>query len=100
VRPQSEDRPGLVPQGDLRGVLGPAGRRRRLAFFNRWFGAARRSKLEPIKKTALTLKNHLLGLLNYFLHPITNAMSEGFNSKIQAIKADARGFRRFEKLSL
>jgi transposase len=67
-----------------------------LAFFNRWFGAARRSKLEPIKKTALTLKNHLLGLLNYFLHPITNAMSEGFNSKIQAIKADARGFRRFE----
>jgi transposase len=67
-----------------------------LEFFNRWFGAARRSKLEPIKKTALTLKNHLLGLLNYFLHPITNAMSEGFNSKIQAIKADARGFRRFE----
>jgi transposase len=67
-----------------------------LAFFNQWFGAARRSKLEPIKKTALTLKNHLHGLLNYFLYPITNAISEGFNSKIQAIKADARGFRRFE----
>jgi len=30
------------------------------------------------------------------VHPITNALSEGFNSKIQAIKADARGFRRFE----
>lgn len=67
-----------------------------LEFFNHWFGAARRSKLEPIKKTALTLKNHLHGLLNYFLYPITNAISEGFNSKIQAIKADARGFRRFE----
>ncbi len=65
-------------------------------FFQRWFGAARRSKLEPIKKTALTLKTHLFGLLNYFVHPITNAISEGFNSKIQAIKADARGFRRFE----
>jgi transposase len=67
-----------------------------LRFFQQWFGAARRSKLEPIKKTALTLKHHLNGLLNYYLHPITNAMSEGFNSKIQAIKADARGFRRFE----
>jgi transposase len=66
-----------------------------LSFFKDWFGAARRSKLEPIKKTALTLKTHLDGLLNYFLYPITNAISEGFNSKIQAIKADARGFRRF-----
>jgi transposase len=66
-----------------------------LTFFDQWFGAARRSKLEPVKKVALTLKNHLLGLLNYFAHPITNAISEGFNSKIQAIKAEARGFRRF-----
>lgn len=64
-------------------------------FFRQWFGAARRSKLEPIKKIALTLRDHLFGLLNYFAHPITNALSEGFNSKIQAIKADARGFRRF-----
>jgi transposase len=67
-----------------------------LDFFNRWFRAARRSKLEPLKKVALTFKAHLLGLLNYFVHPITNALTEGFNSKIQAIKADARGFRRFE----
>jgi len=66
-----------------------------LDFFNDWFGSARRSKLEPIKKTALTLKNHLAGLLNYFVYPITNALSEGFNSKIQTIKADARGFRSF-----
>ncbi len=66
------------------------------AFFAQWFGAARRSKLAPVKAVALTIKNHLHGLLNYFLFPITNAMTEGFNSKIQAIKADARGFRRFE----
>ena len=38
---------------------------------------------------------HLHHLLTYFLHPITNAISEGFNSKIQAIKSAARGFRRF-----
>ena len=41
------------------------------------------------------LKAHLLGLLNYFAHPVTNAITEGFNSRIQAIKADARGFRSF-----
>ena len=67
-----------------------------LKFFTQWFGAVRRSKLEPMKKVALTLKEHLPGLINYFAHPITNALTEGFNSKIQAIKADARGFRRFE----
>jgi transposase len=47
-------------------------------------------------KVALTLKTHLDGLLNYSLHPITNAFTEGFNSKVQAIKADARAFRRFD----
>ncbi len=67
-----------------------------LAFFREWFRTVRWSKLEPMKKVALTLKEHLCGLLNYFTHPITNALTEGFNSKIQAIKSDARGFRRFE----
>jgi len=66
-----------------------------LGFFTRWFRTVRRCKLEPLKKTALSFKQHLLGLLNYFVHPITNALTEGFNSRIQAIKADARGFRRF-----
>jgi transposase len=69
---------------------------RGLTFFEDWFRTVRRSKLEPLKKVALTLKEPLRGLLNYFTHPITNALTEGFNSKIQAIKADARGFRRFE----
>jgi transposase len=65
------------------------------AFFKDWFRTVRRSKIEPLKKAASTFKDHLLGLLNYFMHPITNALTEGFNSRIQAIKADARGFRRF-----
>ena len=64
-------------------------------FFTQWYNAVARSKLEPLKKAARTLKAHLLGLLNYFAHPITNALTEGFNSRIQAIKADARGFRCF-----
>lgn len=65
-------------------------------FFARWYGEAQRSCLEPIVKVAGTLQGHLLGLLSYFRHKITNAMCECFNSTIQSIKASARGFRNFE----
>ena len=36
-------------------------------FFTQWYHQARRSRLEPIKKAAETLKNHLHGLLR--AHP-------------------------------
>jgi transposase len=65
-------------------------------FFKQWKGSAMRTKLEPLKKVARMLSEHLEGLLNYFEHRITNALTEGFNSRIQAIKTAARGFRRFE----
>jgi transposase len=64
-------------------------------FFDRWYGWAARSRLEPIKKVAKMIKRHVDNLLTYFRHPITNAMSEGFNSRIQSIKSQARGFRAF-----
>jgi transposase len=65
-------------------------------FFKRWFMHAVRSKLPPVVKAARTLKRHLPGLLNYFSHRITNALSEGLNSRIQAVKAAARGFHGFD----
>jgi transposase len=64
-------------------------------FFAQWYKAVMRSRLPKVKAVARTLKAHLVNLLTYFQHPITNAITEGFNSKIQAIKADARGFRSF-----
>ena len=69
-------------------------------FFDRWFGWARRSQLEPIKKVAAILKNHLDGILSYFRHRVTNATAEGFNSRIQSIKSAARGFRSFQNYRL
>jgi transposase len=65
-------------------------------FFNRWYGWAARSRLKPIIKVAKMLKRHLDNILTYFRHRITNAMTEGFNSRIQSIKSQARGFRAFE----
>jgi transposase len=42
------------------------------------------------------LLRHFDKVLTWFKHAITNAVSEGLNSKIQIIKASARGFHRFE----
>ena len=69
-------------------------------FFDGWYGWAIRSRLEPIKKVARMLKSHLNGLLSYCSHRVTNAISEGFNSRIQSIKSSARGFRNFENYRL
>lgn len=65
-------------------------------FFNKWFFWATHSRLEPIIKVAYTLKNHFEGIITYIKHKITNSVAEGINSKIQAIKTSARGFRSFK----
>jgi transposase len=52
-----------------------------------WFGWARRSQLEPVRKVALTIQRHWENIKTYFANPITNAASESMNSKIQRVKA-------------
>jgi transposase len=64
-------------------------------YLEAWYRSAIRCRLEPIKKVARTIKRHAETLLNYSTHPITNAVAEGLNSRIQQIKANARGFRSF-----
>jgi transposase len=65
-------------------------------FFRDWFGWVSRSRLKPLIKVAKMLKAHLENILTYLRHPITNAVTEGLNSKIQMIKSNARGFRSFD----
>ncbi len=67
-----------------------------MSFFKRWFFWATHSRLKPMVNVAKTLKRHLTGILAYLKHHITNAVTEGLNSKIQSIKANARGFRNFQ----
>jgi transposase len=62
-------------------------------FFGEWYAWASRCRLKPIQRLARTLKSRLETLLNWCRWPITNAMTEGLNSKIQWIKYTARGFR-------
>lgn len=66
--------------------------------FKAWFFWATHSKLAPVITTAWTFKRHLAQILNYVQHRITNAVSEGLNSKIQTIKKKAYGFRNRENL--
>ena len=64
-------------------------------FFKDWFGWVSRSRLQPVVAVAQMLQRHLDHLLTYLKHHITNAVTEGLNSKIQSLKSAARGFRNF-----
>lgn len=65
-------------------------------FFDKWYWWATHSKLEPVIKVAKMLKRHFPNIITYLKHRITNALIEGFNSKIQSIKSNARGYKNFE----
>ena len=51
-----------------------------------WYGWATHSGLRPVVKVARMIKAHLANVLTYCDHRITNATSEGLNSKIQTLK--------------
>ena len=65
-------------------------------YFEEWYRHTIYSKLKPMKKIARMLKKHLGNILTWWKHRITNAVSEGLNSKIQSVKSAARGFHSFE----
>lgn len=62
-----------------------------------WYGWAIRSRLDPVKKVARMVKKHLEGILTAVVTGATNARAEGFNTMIQKIKRDARGFRNKDR---
>ena len=63
--------------------------------WNRW---AIRSRIEPIKAVARTIRRHWDGILAWFDSRIANGLVEGINSLVQAAKAKARGYRNVETL--
>jgi len=56
-----------------------------------------RSKLEPVKKVARMLRDHLWGIINAVILNVNNARAENINAKIQKIKARACGFRNRDR---
>jgi len=63
---------------------------------SKWLSWARRSRLEPFKRLALTLKAHLGGVVRGMLDGRSNAYVEAMNGLLQQTKTAARGFRNVE----
>jgi transposase len=61
--------------------------------WKQWLSWAVRSRLEPIRKVARTIKEHLWGILNAIVLKVSNGPAEGLNSRIKMIKIRSRGFR-------
>lgn len=64
--------------------------------FVKWFDNVLLSQLQHFAGVAKMLQRYSYGIINYFKHKITNAASEGFNTKINVIKRRAYGFRDLE----
>lgn len=62
-------------------------------YFHDWYRSVIHTKLEPMKKVARTIKQRIANVVSYCTHGITNAVAEGINSKIQAIKRRVGGYR-------
>ena len=65
--------------------------------WNAWISWAKRSRLEPIKRVAETIRSHLGGIINAIVLGATNAASESINARIQRVKRMACGFRNRER---
>lgn len=65
-------------------------------YFNDWYRRVIHTQLEPLKKVARAIKERLANVVSYCTHQITNAVAEGINSKIQAIKRRVGGYRNNE----
>lgn len=67
-------------------------------FLKRWINRVMKSKIEPMKKVALTLRRHKELILNWFKVPsgISTGIVEGFNNKIKVTMRKSYGFKTFE----
>jgi len=67
-------------------------------FLDNWTTMAMRSRIEPMKKIARSLRTHKPLILNYFRARGTIALGavEGLNNKLKVITRRAFGFRTFE----
>ena len=65
--------------------------------WKRWIAWAMRSRLEPMKHAARTIRDQLWGIVNAIVLRVTNAGAESQNARIQSIKKQACGFRNRER---
>ncbi|NQY01590.1 MAG: ISL3 family transposase [Flavobacteriaceae bacterium] len=71
-------------------------------YLEKWCNRAMRSKLEPIKKFAKSMRKHRPLIMNYFKakKQFSSGVVEGLNRKINLTTRKAFGFRTFEGLQI
>lgn len=71
-------------------------------FLDQWCMEVMRSRIEPLKKFARTVRNHRELLLNYFRarKAFSSGIVEGLNNKAKVTMRKAYGFRTFKMLEL
>jgi len=65
-----------------------------------WFSNVLSNDLEEFYSVVDMMRSYLYGILNHFKYHMTNAIAEGFNTKINVIKRRAYGFRDVEYFML
>jgi len=65
-----------------------------------WFRNVKTAGLEPFIDVMETIRKYHYGIVNCFRHRLTNAGSEGFNTKITIIKRRAYGFADLDYFKL
>ena len=56
-----------------------------------------RCRLEPMKKVAKTIREHLWGIINAIVLKASNGSAESINSRIKTVKIRSRGFRNVQR---
>ena len=71
-------------------------------FFDEWCTRVMRSRLEPLKEVARTLRRHRELLLNWFhAHgTISAGVVEGLNNKVKLTMRKSYGFRTYEAIEI
>jgi transposase len=87
---------------DLRQIWTQANQRTARRVLRDWLARARASGVRMLAQFADTLEEHAEGILAYYDYPISTGPLEGTNTKIQAMKRQAYGFRdkKFFKLKI
>lgn len=82
-------------------ITDPLRAHRRLQAWLRWVPRLARKDplLKPVRRLCKTISKHLVGILAFFDHRLTNGYMEGLMSVFSATKRKARGYRSLRNLS-
>jgi transposase len=85
---------------DLRQIWSQANKRTARRVLRDWIARARASGVRMLIQFAATMEEHAEGILAYYEYPISTGPLEGTNTKIQAMKRQAYGYRDVEFFKL